>query len=582
MDASTLTEQQRWVKGPKFLWQPEKEWPAQPTRLGEIPKDDVEVKNQVDVCATAIVSPTAVSTVSKLLQHFSSWYRLKKAVAVFMRVKVILRDANGKSVKLNEDHSRLTVKELEDAELAIIRFTQFLSFEHELGTLEQDRSGQLKDQSRSNHNKVAVGKTSPIYRLDPFVDNGLLRVGGRLHNAEIPEECKHPIILPRKSHVTTLIIRNAHERLGHAGRCHVLTLLREKYWIVGANSAVRQRIHACVVCRRNKASPQNQKMADLPSVRLTPSPPFTYVGVDFFGPYITKEGRKERKRYGALFTCLVSRAIHIEVCNSLETDSFLNTLRRFIARRGPVREIRSDNGTNFISAVRELREAIEEMDHDKITEKLRKQQIDWRFNPPGASHMGGVWERQIRTVQRILSTLLREHGNRLDDESLHTLFCEVESIVNSRPITAISSDFRDPLPLSPSQILTMKTKVVLPPPGKFQRNDVYMRRRWRRVQHLCNQFWSTLQQRPKWCREKRNIKIDDGVLIKDENKPRNDWSMGVIVNVEPDSKGLVRSAVVRTKTTELRRPVHKLVLLLAVEDRMDAEDSSNDDDKPLV
>ena len=307
------------------------------------------------------------------------------------------------------------MKELEDAELAIIRFTQFLSFEHELRTLEQDRSGQLKDQSRSNHNKVAVGKTSPIYRLDPFVDNGLLRVGGRLHNAEIPEECKHPIILPRKSQVTTLIIRNAPEWLGHAGRGHVLTLLREKYWIVGANSAVRQRIAG----RRNKASPQNQKMADLPSVRLTQAPPFTYVGVDFFGLYITeegrKEGRKESQRYGALFTCLVSRAIHIEVYNSLETDSFLNTLRRFIARRGPVPEIRSDNGTNFIGAVRELCESIEEMDYDKITEKLRKQQIDWRFNPPGATHMGGVWERQIRTVRRILSTILREHGNRLDD-----------------------------------------------------------------------------------------------------------------------------------------------------------------------
>ena len=193
LDASTLTEQQQWVEGPKFLWKPAKEWPTQRTRLGEIPKDDVEVKDQVNVCATAIVSPTAVSAVSKLLQHFSSWYRLKKAVAVFMRGKVILKErsfqrANGKSVRLNEDHSRLTVRELEDAELAIIRFTQFLNFEHELGTLEQATGGQLKDQSHSNHNKVAVGKTSPIYCLDLFVANGLLRVGGRLHNAEIPEE----------------------------------------------------------------------------------------------------------------------------------------------------------------------------------------------------------------------------------------------------------------------------------------------------------------------------------------------------------------------------------------------------------
>ena len=598
LDAKTLTEQQRWLSGPKFLWQPENEWPAQPLTHGEIPNEDVEVKKEVNVCATTITDPAPASTVTKLQQHYSSWYRLKKAVAVYMRVTAILKERrlrrmndkpNDKPDKLNEDRSALTVQELEDAELSIIRFTQFQSFEHELRTLKQASNNKFKheEESRSKKNEIQVGKTSSIYRLDPFVDKGILRVGGRLNNADIPEESKHPIILPRKSHVTTLIIRHAHERLGHAGRGHVLARLREKYWIVGANSAVRQLISSCVTCRRNRAPPQDQKMADLPPDRLTPAPPFTYVGVDFFGPYVTKEGRKERKRYGALFTCLVSRAVHIEVANSLETDSFLNALRRFITRRGPVREIRSDNGTNFVGATRELREAMDEMDHNEITEKLRQQQIDWKFNPPAASHMGGVWERQIRTTRRILNTLLREHGSRLDDESLHTLMCEVESIINSRPITATSSDSKDPYPLSPSQILTMKTSIVLPPAGKFQRHDVYMRRRWRRVQYLCNLFWSrwkreylpTLQQRPKWNQQKRNMKVNDVVLIKDENESRNDWSMGVIVQVEPDSKGIVRSAVVRTETSELRRPVHKLVLLLTAEDRMDTADDSKDADK---
>ena len=140
--------------------------------------------------------------------------------------------------------------------------------------------------------------------------------------------------------MTTLIIRHTHQQLGHVGRGHILARLRERYWIIGANSAVRQVISACVTCRRNKASPQGQKMADLPSDRLTAAPPFTYVGMDYFGPYSIKEGRKECKRYGALFTCLVSRAVHIEIAHSLETDCFLNALRRFIARRGPVREIR--------------------------------------------------------------------------------------------------------------------------------------------------------------------------------------------------------------------------------------------------
>ena len=262
-------------------------------------------------------------------------------------------------------------------------------------------------------------------------------------------------------------------------------------------------------------------MADLPKDRLTQVPPFTYIGVDYFGPFTTKQGRKEHKRYGALFTCLVSRAVHIEIANSLETDSFLNALRHFIARCGPVREIRCDNGTNFVGAERELREALDEMNHDELTEKLRQQQIDWKFNPPAASHMGGVWERQIRTIRRILATLLNEHTGRLDDESLHTLLCEVESIINSRPLTVISSDVKDPLPLSPSQILTMKTSVVLPPPGQFQRNDVYMRQHWRKVQYLCNLFWSqwkreylpTLQQQPKWNQPKWNMEVQAVVLI---------------------------------------------------------------------
>ena len=258
--------------------------------------------------------------------------------------------------------------------------------------------------------------------------------------------------------MATLIICHAHERLGHAGRGHLLARLREKYWIVGADSAERQLISSCVTCRRHRAPPQDQKMADLPPDRLTPAPPFSYVGVDFFGPYVTKEGRKERKRYGALFTYLVSRAVHIEVANSLETDSFLNTLRRFIARRGSALEIRTDNGTNFVGATRELREAMEEIDHNKITEKLRQQQVDWTFNPPAGSDMDGIWERQIRTTRRILNTLLR-----LDDESLETLTCEVESIINSRPITATSSDSKRPFPLSQSQILTMKTSIALPP-----------------------------------------------------------------------------------------------------------------------
>lgn len=469
------------------------------------------------------------------------------------------------------------MQEFEEAEVAILHFVQLQSFKKEFDALGQASSKDDGDQrGRAKQRKMVLKKTSSITRLDPFVHEGLLRVGGRLSRADdLPEETRHPIILPRKSHVTNLIIRHAHERLAHAGRGHTLAKLREKYWIPGANAAVRHLIANCVPCRRYRAPVVEQKMADLPKDRVTSAPPFTYTGVDYFGPYVVKEGRKELKRYGCLFTCLASRAVHIETANSLETDSFIQALRRFIARRGPVREIRSDNGSNFVGATNELQQAIGEMDNDQIRSRLHQEGTEWIFNPPSASHMGGIWERQIRTTRKVLTVLLHEHGTRLDDESFRTLLCEVEAIINSRPLTFASSDPDDFNPLSPSNLLTMKTSVVLPPPGVFQRADVYMRRRWRRVQYLANLFWTrwkreyllTLQQRSKWNSPKRNLAVGDVVLVKDDSSPRNTWPLGRVIKTEPDKNGFVRSVQLKTQTSELRRPVDKVVLLLAKEEQ---------------
>lgn len=150
-------------------------------------------------------------------------------------------------------------------------------------------------------------------------------------------------------------------------------------------------------------------MADLPEERLVPDkPPFTTVGVDCFGPFQVRRCRSLVKRYVVIFTCLTIRAVHIEVAHSLDTDSFLLALRRFIARRGQVEEIRSDNGTNFTSGERELRESIQAWNHDKINEAMLQKNIKWSFNPPYGSHHGGVWERCIRSVRRILRALLQE------------------------------------------------------------------------------------------------------------------------------------------------------------------------------
>ena len=273
------------------------------------------------------------------------------------------------------------------------------------------------------------------------------------------------------------------------------------------------------------------------------------------------------KRYGTVFTCLVNRAVHIEVASSLESSSFIQVLRHFIARRGSVREMRSDNGADFVGARNELLHAIEEMDHREIHAKLKKENMDWIFNPPAASHMGGVWERQIKTTRKVLAGLMEKYGYCLDEESFRTLICEVEAINNSRPLTTVAGEPNDLEPLSPNHILTTKSTVILPPPGKFQNSDMYMCRRWRRVQYLANLFWSqwkkeylaVMQERHKWQHPQRSLV--------EENAPRNAWSFALVVRVEPDSQGLVRSAVVRTRETTLRRPGNKLVLILPKEEQ---------------
>ena len=432
-------------------------------------------------------------------------------------------------------------------------------------------------------------------RLDPFLDDsGILHIGGRIQNAKIPEEIKYPVVLPKRSHITDLIVCHFHDKTLHQDRGMTVNEIRNNgFWIIGCSSIVSNLIRNCVTCRRLRGTLQDKKMSDLPSDRLEPSPPFTYCAVDFFGPFYIKEGRKELKRYGVLFTCLMSRAVHVETSNTLETHSFINCLRRFIAVRGLIRQLRSDRGTNFVGAENELWMALNELDDQRIKQFLLKENCDcdvfeFKMNVPSASHMGGVWEHPIRSVRNVLVTLLHKHGQQLDDESLRTFLIESAAIVNIRPLTV--ENINDPLsatPLTPNHLLTQKSKVILPPPGDFQSTCRYSRKRWGRTQYLVNEFWvrwrleylQNLQLRQKWLKGKRNIAVGDVVILKDENQPRNSWRLGRVVETYTEDDGLLRKVKLpladanlnfkgkRTAACSfLERPVHKLILLLETEE----------------
>lgn len=578
LSAESLLQSKNWIQGPEFLLRSEDEWPKRPDQPIFLEEEDAEVKRSAQV--SLVQTDEKLDVMSQFVRHFSSWYKLKKATAWLIRLKEILLNMKQKRKELQETIQKhendtfkaesllqqemlkykqssgkqvLTTEDLAMAETELIRLCQRRKYAEELKALLDG--------------KDHVRKDSHIFKLDPYLKDGVLRVGGRLGRSAMPLDAKHPAILHKDDWIAKLILRHIHEATGHSGRNYILARLRQKFWIPKACSAIQRMISECNTCRRLHAKAGEQKMANLPEDRLLPDkPPFTNTGVDFFGPFEVSRGRSKVKRYGVLFTCLTSRAVHIEVAHSLDTSSCINALRRFLSRRGQVSVLRSDNGTNFVGAERELKESLKDLDQPKIQESMLRRGVKWIFNTPAASHHGGVWERQIRTVRKVLSSLLKQQL--LDDEGLQTLLCEVESIINDRPITTTSNDPNDLEALTPNHLLVMRTQPNIPP-GVFSKDDLYARRRWRQIQYMADLFWRRwtqeylplLQERQKWSTTRRNFSLGDVVLIVDSSAPRNSWLIGKIVKIMPDSKGTVRSVCVQTKTSTLERPITKICLL---------------------
>ena len=276
------------------------------------------------------------------------------------------------------------------------------------------------------------------------------------------------------------------------------------------------------------------------------------------------------KRWGCIFTCMASRAIHLECLESLDTDALINALARFSARRGTPKRIRSDNGTNMTAADKELKTAMRSWEKDShLHDTLLEAQIEWKFDPPKASHMGGAWERQIRTVRKVLRAIVGSQV--LDDARFITLLCEAEAVINSRPITAASEDPRDLDALTPNHIL--RTGAEYSPPLGGLTEEEHYRRRWKHVQFLADRFWQRwlkeylpcLRQRSGKLETRRQFAKGDLVIVTDDVVPRNHWKLGRIVHVQPSTDGLVRQVKVRTAHSVLVRPVTKLCFLEGLE-----------------
>ena len=411
--------------------------------------------------------------------------------------------------------------------------------------------------------------------LNPILDNNIIKVGGRLKNIiGIPNNLKHQIILPRHHPVTDLLILHYHKSNHHCGRDQTLALLRERYWIVKAKSIIRKVLSTCLLCKHARSMPKPQLMGNLPKERIAVfKPPFTITGVDCFGPVTIKQYKRTRtsnnkqiKRYGVLFACLTTRAVHLELPIDMTTDSFLMTLRRFIARRGEPDIIWCDNGSNFVGVGKELKQALQNVKRDFIAKELVLRNIEWKFIPPISPRMGGAWEIMVKLTKRALKTVTNDRP--MYEEVLRTFLVEVESTLNSRPLTSISDDYNDLQVLTPNHFLTGKLTKYFSS-NEFPQSDINSRKRWKSVQALANMFWTrfikeylpTLQERKKWNKITRNFVINDIALVKNENIPRSFWPLARIIDVHVGNDGIVRSCKIKLCNNILVRPCNKLCLL---------------------
>uniref|UniRef100_A0A2A4K9T0 Integrase catalytic domain-containing protein n=1 Tax=Heliothis virescens TaxID=7102 RepID=A0A2A4K9T0_HELVI len=367
-----------------------------------------------------------------------------------------------------------------------------------------------------------------------------------------------------------MIIQEAHRDTLHGGARLTLAYLRLKYWIIGGNRTIKKELRQCIRCHRFKPHRNMQLMSDLPRERVTPSRPFTNTGVDFTGHVDIKinkgRGVKTCKAYIAIFICMVTKAVHLELVSDLTTQTFLAAFKRMCARRGTPKHMFSDNGTNFVGAAKLLYEDFEQNKTFKTSEfydEMNNMKIQWHFNAPLWPSAGGLWEAAVKSMKYHLKRVLGEQ--KLTYEQFTTLLTQIEACLNSRPLCPLSEDVEDLEYLTPGHFL-VGGPLLSPAKEEEDFNQFDLRNRWRLVEqtnlHIwkrwSNEYLQQLQVRSKWQQPKENLAKGDLVLVHDENLPPGRWALGRVVELHPGTDGKVRVVTLKTKKGQLKRPIVKL------------------------
>lgn len=526
-----------WREGPSWITRWEKGTPEQFTTDEEI----IPIKQMV------LVTTLEEDSFSHILEKDIRWGKLKRIFAYVMRWQNKLRGRNWKN-------GIMDAEELLNAEMRIIRHVQKTEWSSEIKNL-----------------KEGVGiKDNKLQPLNPIIDlNGIIRIGSRILKSELPAAMITPIILPKNHSVTKKIIIYYHEKLFHAGTQLTLTNLRERYWIPQGRSTVNLQLRKCILCHKYRNQNMQQLMGILPKSRVTPSNCFTHTSVDYAGPMEFKgvgKGSRPTKGYVAVFVCMCTKAIHLEAVPDLTSEKFINAFNRFISVENKPTHMYSDNGTTFVGANRflekELKEAIMNAEQDALS-FFADSEIVWKFNPPTASHMGGLWEAGVKSMKTHLKTYL--NGRIFNFEEMQTILYRIAACLNTRPICGLSEDPNDLESLTPGHFMRNMPKHILPGRNLLEER-VGTADRYRLQQQVLQSIWkrwqgeylTRLHERSKWTKEQENIKVNDLVLVKEDNLPPGKWRLGRILDVHPGPDNLVRVVTVKTKDNILKRPIHKL------------------------
>lgn len=458
-----------------------------------------------------------------------------------------------------EESKHLTVDELNQALESCIKYYQQQKFSEEIR--------QLKTRKH-------VSKKSVLSTLAPFLDeNGVLRVGGRLQKADLLYEEKHPYIIPSNTHLTWLIIQDAHLKTLHGGNQLTMSTLRSQFWIIRMRKEVKMHIQRCVICIRHRARTQQQMMGILPACRVNPGRAFENSGVDYAGPIQIRmskgRGYKSTKGYICLFVCMSTRAVHIEAVSDMTTQAFLAAFRRFVARRGHCAHLWSDNGSNFVGAAKELKNLLQKGKNNisrEIAEAISTYGTTWHFIPPKSPNFGGIWEAAIKSAKYHLTRIIG--NNTLTYEEMATLLAQIESCLNSRPLCRISDVSEVLTPLTPGHFL-IGGPLNSVPDTKHETLNINLLTRWQLVQRMTEHFWRrwkneylhTLQHRYKWRNSIQAPKIGDIVIIKEEDLPPTRWLLGKITEMFQGPDGRIRVVTVQCNKSTFTRPLSKLIIL---------------------